>query len=275
MLHQPAPVLVVDLFPEERAELLGLLAGLTPEEWHAPTMCAGWSVKDVVAHLLGVELGKLSRGRDGFPGIKPDPDEELGMFLDRINNQWVDALRRLSPAVLCDLLRTSGPGLSEYFSSLDLFETGVAVAWAGPEPVPVWLDVAREYTERWHHQQHIREAVGADLLNDPRFISPAMATFVRALPYTFRGADAPEGAAVQVQIDGPGGNAWAVVREGPDWRLYAGTADDPAARVSLDQDVAWRLFTNGLPGHTAAHHVQIEGDHQLATYFLRATAIIV
>ena len=35
----------------------------------------------------------------------------------------------------------------------------MAVNWAGPEPAPIWLDPAREYTERWVHQQHIRDAV--------------------------------------------------------------------------------------------------------------------
>ena len=50
------PVLVVDLFPEERRLLLDLLANLTDEQWRAPTACAGWSVKDVALHLLGGDL---------------------------------------------------------------------------------------------------------------------------------------------------------------------------------------------------------------------------
>jgi uncharacterized protein (TIGR03083 family) len=51
--------MTVHLFPEERARLLQLLHGLT-EEWRAPTACAGWSVKNVAAHLLGDDLGRLS-----------------------------------------------------------------------------------------------------------------------------------------------------------------------------------------------------------------------
>ena len=34
----------------ERRELADMLAGLTPEEWDAPSLCAGWRVRDVVAH---------------------------------------------------------------------------------------------------------------------------------------------------------------------------------------------------------------------------------
>ena len=61
-----APVLVFDLFPEERAALLELLAGLEDREWGSPTVCPGWSAKDIAAHLLGDDIGRLSRGRDAF-----------------------------------------------------------------------------------------------------------------------------------------------------------------------------------------------------------------
>ncbi len=36
----------------EREDLLDLLGGLTPAQWRAPSLCAGWSVRDVVAHVL-------------------------------------------------------------------------------------------------------------------------------------------------------------------------------------------------------------------------------
>lgn len=34
----------------ERRDQAELLAGLTEEQWHAPSLCAGWRVKEVVAH---------------------------------------------------------------------------------------------------------------------------------------------------------------------------------------------------------------------------------
>jgi uncharacterized protein (TIGR03083 family) len=47
------PVHTIDLFPSLSAELLGLLKGLPRSAWDTPTACAGWSVQDLVAHLLG------------------------------------------------------------------------------------------------------------------------------------------------------------------------------------------------------------------------------
>ena len=60
------PIDVVDLFPEERASLLSVLDDLSAEEWEMPTVCTGWSVKDVALHILGSEVGIISRFRDGF-----------------------------------------------------------------------------------------------------------------------------------------------------------------------------------------------------------------
>ena len=34
----------------ERRDQAELLAGLTEEQWNAPSLCAGWRVKEVVAH---------------------------------------------------------------------------------------------------------------------------------------------------------------------------------------------------------------------------------
>ena len=67
MLQSPKPILVVDLFPEILDQLLKLLIGLESEEWNRPTVCHGWSVKDVALHLLGGEIGNLSI-EPGLPG---------------------------------------------------------------------------------------------------------------------------------------------------------------------------------------------------------------
>ena len=47
-----------------------------------------------------------------------------------------------------------------------------SVAWAGESESENWFDVARDYTERWHHQQQIRDAVGRPGYAEPRFSGP-------------------------------------------------------------------------------------------------------
>jgi len=38
---------------DERRDLRRFLEGLTPEQWRQESLCAGWSVRDLVAHLVG------------------------------------------------------------------------------------------------------------------------------------------------------------------------------------------------------------------------------
>ena len=83
------------------------------------------------------------------------------------------AARRMSPRLLRELLALIGPDVEAYFSSLDLEAIGGPVSWAGPDSSPVWFDIAREFTERWHHQQQIRDATGQPPLTIRIFSRPS------------------------------------------------------------------------------------------------------
>jgi uncharacterized protein (TIGR03083 family) len=76
----------------ERRDLADLLADLTLEEWNAPSLCAGWRVRDVVAHMFSYEeLSALQ-----IAGLFV-----LGRFnVDRINELALAPIRDMSPALL-------------------------------------------------------------------------------------------------------------------------------------------------------------------------------
>ena len=273
------PILTLHLFPGLSAELLRVLRALAPEAWDAPTPCAGWSVRDVAAHLLGGSLGRLSFGRDGQ---RPHPRfahiKDYAGLLDAINAQnaeWVSAARRIPAGLLPDWLEAADAQLYEYFKCLPPFEpAGVAVAWAGDAQSPNWFDIAREYTEKWLHQQHIREAVGQPVLAERRWLFPVLDTFMRALPHTYRCLEAADGAVIAVHISGEAGGDWSLLREGGEWKLHTGLAPDRLALARLDQDTAWRLFTRGISPDAAAKHIAVEGNRSIGTQLLEMVSIM-
>jgi len=275
-LQWPQPILVTPLFPTLRQHLQELLASLTPKEWAIPTTAGEWTVKDVALHLLGGDIGNLSRRRDMFTPSSPSLSnwEDLVAFINHLNRTWVEAARRISPQVLCDLLRHVGPQIEAYFASLDPFAIGEPVRWAGPQPGPIWLDLAREYTERWHHQQQIRDAVGRPGLYEPALFAPVIDAFVRALPHTFRAVDASVGASLQLTISGAAGGHWVVRREDSAWTLLVG--EDPAAQshIRLAAEDAWKIFTRGLRGPQARARADIRGDLTLGSRVLEMTSVI-
>ena len=260
--------------------LLDLLAELSPAEWEAATICAGWSVQDVVAQLLGDDIGRLSRRRDGYSDPAFAAGLDIGTLpglvaaIDRQNAVWVAGTRRISPRLLIELLHLTGELTEAYFHSLDLHAIGMPVDWAGPEPAPVWLDVAREYTERWVHQQHIRDAVERPGLTAREWLAPVLETFVRGLPHALRTAPARDGASLRLIIRGEAGGAWVALRRDDAWSLGTAPEIAAAATVELDQDVAWRLFTKGITKDEARRAARIDGDVALAERALETVSIL-
>ena len=270
------PIYTLDLFPEIHTQLLHILSSLTREEWSAPTACPGWSVKDIAAHMIADDLSVVSRGRDGHRWWSGDMNslDELIAAINAQNEAWVAATRRLSTHVVCDLLWMSGEQLYDYFCTLDPHAIGGPVNWAGAEPAPVWFDIAREYTERWLHTAQICDATGRPLFDDRRLFAPLLETFVRALPYTYRDSDAPDGTHVRLEISGAAGGAWSLLRDGGRWQLCSDAARAPDASITLPQDAAWRLFTKGMTPDGARKLASIEGDAALAARALEMVSIL-
>jgi uncharacterized protein (TIGR03083 family) len=259
------------LLTEERADLLALLASLGDADWLRPTEAGRWTVKDVALHLLDDDLGWLSRGRDRDRSGLLDDSGDYRQFvaaLDAKNQRWVDGASGLSHRVVQDLLEWSGRQVGQYHASLDLREPS-GVIWAGPGAVPVWLDLARDLTERWVHQQQIRDAVRMPGRHD-RFLPDVLHTFVWAFPYQYRPEAAP-GTTVQLDF-GQLGGCWILTRETTRWVLDEGTARWPAAALRMAPQVAWRQLT-GL--RVSAGQYAAEGDESLVRPLLAVRGIIV
>ncbi len=278
-MQQIGPVMVLDLFPQERKLLLELFSHLSEEDWEKPTVCPGWTVKDIGLHLLGDDIGYLSGHRDHFSNpFFRNKDmrtwESLVTNLNEANELWVKAAERISPKLLSDLLTLTGKQFHEYLQSLDPMAINGTVSWAGPDPAPVWLDIAREYTERWLHQQQIRDAVNIPGLKERRFFHPILDTFVRALPHTYRDVPVADMTVIQFVVTGEAGDVWYLVGEANRWFLYTGVERQPDAVVTMDQETCWRLFTRGMNKGQARGNTTIKGNQRLGEKILETVSII-
>lgn len=273
------PTATVDLFPGLSHELLALLRQLAPDAWQRPTACPGWSVKDLVAHLLGGNIGRLSFGRDHLlrkeSARAPTSNVELIGWINQQNAAWVQVAERISPPVLIDLLALTDQQVADFFATLDMqAPAAIGVGWAGETQSSNWFDVGREYTEKWFHQQQIREAVGAPGLLERHWFLPVIEICLRALPYTYQMVEAAAGTAIVVRITGEASGVWSLVRGDRDWTLYAGAAAIAAATVHFSDDTAWRLFSKGLDRSALLSRMQIEGDTALGATIADLVAIM-
>lgn len=245
-LREAIPADLRDAFEAIQASLRVLIESLEGKDWARPTACPGWTVADVVAHLLDGDLRRLSLARDGHvivPTESVDHWDGLVGFLDRLNREWVVAARRLSPTVLRLLHGVVGPDVVAYFRTLELdAPAAFPVAWAGEHASTHRFDIAREYTEKWIHQQQVREACGRPGATAPDLLHPLLSTLVHALPRAYTDVAAETGTAVQVDVEGPAGGTWTVRCDADRWRLYDGADGSASARVVLPEDLAWRVL---------------------------------
>jgi hypothetical protein len=277
------PILVAALFPEVGHHLVELLRSLSADEWHLPTVSSRRTVKDIASHLLDGSLRRLSMQRDGYRPADgwslPRVGEPLMDFLNRLNDEWETGTRRLSPKVLVNLIEWADSQLADLFRSLDPEGPAIfPVAWAGEEQSKNWMDVARDYTEKWHHTQQIFDATSRhSTIMNKQLGYPCFDIFMRALPFTFRNVECEMGANVAIVVTGEAGGAWHIERRKDSWVQIVESSKLPTATVTMGQDTAWKLVTKRRSREAACHKfpsIQIIGDVALGCYVLDMVSVM-
>jgi uncharacterized protein (TIGR03083 family) len=271
------PIDTVPLLPVLNDSLIALLRSLTPVQWQQQTIAREWKVKDVAAHLLDGNIRSVSMLRDKYYANQPDITsyQDLLDYLNGLNAEWVNAMKRLSPAMLIVLHEATGKAYCDYYASLDPFgKAGFSVDWAGESESKNWMHIAREYTEKWLHQQQIRDALGIPGLMTKEFFIPFINTFMFALPYTFRDVQAEEGTTVQLTIPGEIGGSWGISRKGGVWLLNKEMVNNPASHIIIDADISWRLFSKSVRPEEVIDKIIITGNHELGMVALSMVSVM-
>lgn len=271
------PIRTAHLFPKLDDLLLELLRSLSAEEWEKQTVSPNWKVKDVAAHLLDTALRGVSIGRDGCwpPAPNINSSSELAAYVNGLNQEGVRWYRRLSPAVLISMMGIAATLLAEYHASRDPDAAAAfGVSWAGEEKSANWFDTAREFTERWHHQQQIRLAVEKPGIMTRELYHPVLDSFQRALPFTYRSISAKPGTLVQIRVSGECGGSWYLYRAEQTWQLIDEPGGEKASETVIPQEIAWRIFTKGIDRDAVLSQVRITGDELLGQHVLGMMAIV-
>ena len=276
----PSIVRTAHLFRPLHSALIELLRGLPDDTWNLHVGAGEWTVRDVAAHLLDGDLRRISVDRDGHP--PPPPDRpitgygDLLAYLNGLNAQWTNAARRISPRLLVELLENTGVTLATLMESAMLEgDATFPVSWAGQQRSPMWLDIGREYTERWHHQDQIRDATGVAPLTHPDLLRPVIDVSLLALPHALASVGRPDGTAVSIDASGPAGGSWHLECRDGTWLLADGSAPDADARLAASDLNVARLLLHRLPNDRIGELVRTEGDGELTGALTRARAVMV
>ena len=118
-----------------------LVAALDDAQWHAPTRCEGFDVRDVAGHVIGLAEDVAK----GVPGSRTAEEEAA-------------TVRDDTPAHAADRLRAAVGSLRDLLAVLD------DDAWNGPSPIPE-LTLGDGVLTLWYdtyvHADDIRDGIGA------------------------------------------------------------------------------------------------------------------
>lgn len=263
----------LSLFPDLNQELIYFLADLKAEEWVLKTTVADRTVKDLAAHILDGSMRRLSIQRDHYPNpdwqTQNNSNEAIIEAVQKLNRSWITAFNRISPRLLIELLKKYEQEVYELFTRLKSDDNAIfAVSWAGQTISPNWFDIARDYTEKWHHQQQMRLATDRPLLLSERFIEPVYDTFMLGMPYhlqNFNSLAAEEGDHLLIEFTGEARLKYHFIFQQQSWKFTESGITKPAtAHVSIPASLGWQFYTNTFRNKSDHFHLlKMTGNQQL------------
>jgi len=277
-MQQVISIPTLHLFPVLDELLIELLGSLSAEDWNKPTVARLWTVKDIAAHLLDTNMRTISYAQGYEMAIATQINSYLDLvaYLNELNATWVNAMKRVSPQLLIQQLESTGKQYIEHLNTLNPFEQArYPVSWAGESTSLNWFDIAREYTEKWHHQQQIRDAVGKPGLMTKELFYPCIDTFMYALPHAYRNVKAAEGTMIKITVSRNVGGDWYLLKTARKWELLKQQPTNSImSEIIIDPEITWKFFTNAITPQAALQRSIIKGDFYLGETVFNTIAVM-
>ncbi|MFL5998328.1 MAG: maleylpyruvate isomerase family mycothiol-dependent enzyme [Streptomyces sp.] len=245
-----------------------LVTPLVEGEWNRRTPCPGWSVRDVVSHVIGLDCEMLG---------DPRPIHTLPRDLFHVTNDHqrymemqVDVRRHHTAPEMTSELEYVVIRRNRQLRN-DTRDPGTKVR--GPLGTELTLaDAMRGHAFNvWVHEQDLRTALGRPGNLDSPGAHIARDVLLEALPDIVAvKADAPRSSAIVFDIHGPV-EFLRTIRVDIQGRgtLETAPALGPAATLSLDWETYVRLACGRVTLESAADRVKAEGDPELTSAILR------
>src|ERR1700683_1948503 len=147
---------VVGAMAQVWASLIGVCEQIGDTGWDQDTDCPGWTVKDQLSHLIGIE--RMLLGEEPPAPLEEVPEHVTNAF-GEMNEACVEARRRTpGKEVFAELVETTNQRLDELRAMPKTkFDE---ICWSPVGQVPYREFMETRILDTWAHEQDIRRAVG-------------------------------------------------------------------------------------------------------------------
>jgi len=148
----------------QRRRLAELLNGLDDAQWAAASRCDGWSVRDVIAHLVGTDQFWVVSAAAALAGA---PTRYLEGFDPVVTPaRMVDGMGEVAPAEVLASYRDGVDALAACLTGLDEDQWS-ALAEAPPGHLPLHAMAHHALWDAWVHERDIVLALGMTPVDEP------------------------------------------------------------------------------------------------------------
>ncbi|GAB3481572.1 maleylpyruvate isomerase family mycothiol-dependent enzyme [Amycolatopsis cihanbeyliensis] len=267
MPHQ-AKQLLVDALAEQWSSLAQVLGELTASDWSAPSPLPGWTVHDIVAHLIGTEATLNGQQPPTDPtdySARPHVRNELGEF----NELWVSSMRDHTPEQLRTRFAEVTAARRAALAAMSQ-EDFDAPSWTPLGP-GTYADFMRlRVFDSWMHEQDIRFTVGKPGHDHGTCAELVVDVIVDRLGVLIgKTLDAPQGSSVTLTLTGPVRRQAHVLVEGTA-NLVHELPCPATATLRLSSTLCTRLVGGRVEPDDHLADIRITGDTDLGTRLVRS-----
>jgi len=265
---------IIDALEETWSSIERVLAPRDESAYDQATPCPGWSVRDVLSHLIGFEL--MLRG--GAVPVHEGPwPEHVKNPVGEFNEAFVESYRSTPGAELLALFRTTTADSLDALRALS-DEAWEKVGWSPEGERPYFRFQETRVLDSWIHLQDIRDALLEPADDHGPGEEIVVNRFESALPFVFgKRANASDGTLVQINLTGR--LARTVLLSVEDGRARALSSSDGAPDLELTTAVAlfWRRCAGRISSEAflRASATDVRGDETLARALAEGLAIMI
>ncbi len=249
-------------------------AELSDGQWATTTDCPGWTVKDQLSHLIGVERMLLGDPTPSAP--EPMPPYVVNAF-GELNEAWIDARRAVAGTDVLSEFREVTDRRIEELRTMPAARFEVI----GPSPVgevPYREFMQTRVIDSWAHEQDVRRALGRPGGRNGAGESAVLDRCERTMPYVVgKLAAPPDGTTVHFRVVGVLGRQIPIGVVDGRASVVPDTGGSPTVALTMDQDAFWRLaFGRVDPSRVlASGEVRVEGDVAVGNRVLGSMAFMI
>jgi len=265
---------IIDALDETWSSIERTLRSRSPDAYDAMTPCPGWSVQDVLSHLVGFELmlsgEPVPEHLGAWPAYVTNPIAE-------INEAFVEAYRATPGVDVLELFRAATSRSLERLRDLD-DEAWEKVGWSPEGERPYYRFQETRVLDSWIHLQDIRDALLEPMDDHGPGEEIVVNRFEAALPYVLaKKARAKDGTLVRIHLSGRLARTIVLGVEEGRARALESTADVPDLELTTPVALFWRRAAGRVTADAflRASETDVRGDMELARAFAEGLAIMI